>query len=460
MSNNGSIMELVAKGVQDEELIDINNKTSIFNYSITKKNKYVKGDTLYYPVGKANWGNTIRFNIEKQGDLLYGLYLIVRLPKLSVENIIGLPPGDLPQNENVPTTPYRIKYADFIGNVLIEKISLYFNGQLIDEQYGDYMQLYIDLYISDWNRKAMLGLDDYLNLPNLKINPEYIYVPLNFWFCNDTKLPLPIISMQNTEIYIDIKFRKFSECYAIFKKDNPGKSELYFQQNLTHPEVPLEEVKLQANFYYLDLEERKLMAEKEWNILITQAQRRTIELKNNALLDIDFNHVIKDLIFYLRPTKHKIYGDFFNFTAKSTYPPVELYNKLNQPNLWTLEPKRHLLSKARILFNGIERVEWRDAKYYYYMQNYENYQNAIKTHIYMYSFNIDPTKFSNNNGCNFSRIDNAQLQVEVEQNPFVVENGPPQILYPTYDNFELVCFATNFNILVIKGGLTGVKYNN
>ena len=30
-------MELVAKGAQDEELIDINNKTSIFDYSINKK---------------------------------------------------------------------------------------------------------------------------------------------------------------------------------------------------------------------------------------------------------------------------------------------------------------------------------------------------------------------------------------------------------------------------------------
>ena len=455
MSTNGSIMELVARDVQDEELIDINNKTSIFDYSIDKKNKYAKGDSIFYPVGKANWGNTVRFNIEKLGDLLYGLYLVIKLPKLSISNLnVGQP-----QNENDPTSEYRIKYADYIGDVLIEKISLYFNGQLIDEQNGDYMQIYTDLYISDWNRKAMLGLDDYLNLPNLKINPEYIYIPLNFWFCNNIETPLPIISMQNTEIYIDIKFRKFAECYTILRKSDPTNSGLYFQQNLTHPEVPFEDVKLQANFYYLDLEERKLMAQKEWSIIITQAQRRSTELKNSTILDINFNHIIKDLFFYLRPTKHKIYGDFFNFTAKSSYPPSELWNKLNQSTLWTLEPDRHLLSRARILFNGIERVEWRDPKYFYHMQNYENYQNTIKTNIYLYSFNVDPTRFSNNNGCNFSRLDNAQLQVEVQQDPFIV-NFNPNETYPLYNNFELVCYATNFNILVIKGGLAGVKYNN
>ncbi len=453
MSSNGSIMDLVAKGVQDEELIDINNKTSIFDYSINKKNKYAKGDTIFYPSGNANWGNTVRFKIERKGDILYGLYLIVKLPKLSIENL-NLNPK---QDENDPSSLYRIKYTDYIGNTILDKVSLYFDGQLICEQYGEYMQLYTDLYISDWNRKAMLGLDDYLNLPNLKINSEYIYIPLNFWFCNNVETPLPIISMSNTNIYVDVKFRSFSECYTILKKDANGNSGLYFQQNLTHPDVALEEVKLQANFYYLDLEERKIMAEKEWSILITQAQKRSTDLKKSAQLEIDFNHVVKDLMFYLRPIKHKVYGDFFNFTAKSTYPPVELYDKLNQSTLWILEPKRHLLAKARILFNGIERVEWRDAKYFYHMQNYENYQNTIKTHIYLYSFNIDPTTYSNNNGCNFSRLDSAQLQVEVQQNPFIVQNN--NLTYPLYDNFELVCFATNFNILVIKDGLASVKYN-
>lgn len=466
MSSNGSIMELVAKGALDEELIDINNKTSIFDYSIEKKNKYAKGDTIFYPVGRANWGNTVRFYIERQGDLLYGLYLVVKLPKLSVANIVELDPKP---DENDPNGLYRLKYCDYIGNALIEKVSLYFNGQLIVEQYGEYMQIYTDLYISDWNRKAMLGLDDYLNLPNLKIKPEYIYIPLNFWFCNDIEAPLPIISMQNTEIYVDVKFRKFSECYTILKKDsNPvNNSDLYFQQNLTHTEVSLDEVKLQANFYYLDLEERKKMAEKEWSLLITQSQKKSTELKNNAILEIDYNNVVKDLFFFLRPTKHVEFGDFFNFTAKTSYPPIELsnnnpvnQNKITQSKLWYLEPKKHLLSRARIVFNGIERVEWRDAKYFYNMQNYENYQNTVKTYIYLYSFNVDPTKFSNSNGCNFSRLSNAQLQVEIQQNPFVVQNGVPPINYPIYDNFELVCFATNFNILVIKNGLAGVKFNN
>jgi hypothetical protein len=65
MSNNGSIMELVAKGKLSEEVININNDKSVFDFDITKANKYSKGDNIFYAEGKPNWGNTVRYYIEK-----------------------------------------------------------------------------------------------------------------------------------------------------------------------------------------------------------------------------------------------------------------------------------------------------------------------------------------------------------------------------------------------------------
>lgn len=449
--SNGSIMELVAKGKLDEDIIDMKNDTSIFNYKISKKNKYTKGDEIFYPKGNTGWGNTFRVYIDRKGDLLYGLYLIIKLPKLSINNLNTL----IPQDELDTTSKYRVKYSDFIGNVIVEKISLYINGQLIDEQQGDYMQFYTDLYVSDSNRKLMIGLDDILNKPNVKINSEYIYVPLKFWFCNEFSKPLPLIALQNSEIYVDIKFRNFSECVSVLEMDN--NNQLYYS-NIIHKEVPIEDVFLQANFYYLDLEERKKMALEEYEILITQSQVRSMNFLNNANLLIDFNHIIKDIFFLIQPNNNKQYGDYFNFSTKMDYPTPNL-NPLstNSYKLFTLEAERHLLSKARILFNGIERVGWRDAKYYYYMQNHENYCSSLYTYIYMYSFNAKPTSYNNNSGCNFSRLDNAYLQVEINHDKINLGEG---ITTTTANNYELKCYATNFNILIIKNGLAGLKYNN
>ncbi len=451
MSSNGSIMELVAKGKLSEDVIDIKNENSVFNYEFDKKNKYAKGDTIFYAEGRSNWGNTVRYYIERKGDLLYGLYLKVQLPKLSINNL-NTPQK---QDEKDSSSKYRVRYTDFIGNALIEKVSLYFNGQLIDEQYGDYMQHYTDLYISDWNRKAMLGMDDCMNKPNLKIDPECVYIPLKFWFCNNVEQPLPIIAMQNTEIYIDVKFRSFNQCINVLELD-PNNN--LFVSNFTHSEVPIEDSILQANFYYLDLEERKQMATKEWEIVITQAQMRSVDFNSNSSLEIDFNHVVKDMIFFVRSSKTKAEGEFFNYSAKTNYPPHEFNGAPGfDYNLWRLEPKRHLLSRARMLFNGIERIEWRDAKYFYYMQNHENYQNTLLSYVYVYSFNLNPTKDDSLNGCDFSRLDNAQLQVEVKPHGFYLGGNN---YYPTDDTYELRCYATNFNILVIKGGLAGIKYSN
>ena len=452
--SNGSLIELISKSQLDEDLLDEKSKSSLFNYEFNKKNKYTKGDTLFYPEGKANWGNTIRFIIEKKGDLLYGLYLVIKLPKLSISNLNITPVPD----ENDTNSNYRVKYSDFVGNVLIEKVSLYINGQLIDEQYGDYMQVYIDLYMSDINRKTMLGLDDTFNKPNLKINSEYIYIPFKFWFCQNNDKPLPLIAMQYSNIYIDVTFKAFSNCIVILEYNN-AKSKLY-HTNLKHIEVPFEDVYLQANFYYVDAIERKILATKEYEILITQSQLRTINMTSTAILQLDFNHIVKDIIFFIKPEKNKMYGEYFNFTAKMHYLPVELHNKPINNTLWDLEPTKHLLSRARLLLNGIERIEWRNYKYFYFMQNHENYRSNIKHYIYMYSFNINPTKDTNFNGCNFSRIDNAQLQVEIKPNSFILNNTMPLINYPSDTNYELKCYATNYNLLIIKNGLAGIKYSN
>jgi len=423
------ILELISKNEIDNDVIDIKNNTSIFNYNIIKKNKYTKGDLRYNPIGQINWGNTIRFNIEKDGDLLYGLYIIIKLPRLTIKNLNN------EFDENNPNETFRIKYANFIGNVIIDKISLYINDLLIDEQTGDYMQHYIDLYLSDWNRKNMLNIGD--NKPNLKIESEYIYIPLKFWFCNDISKALPIIALQYSNIYIDVKLRNFSECIIILEKDN----NILYHSNFKYSQSPIEEMFLQAHYIFVELEERKRLALKEYEILITQTQNKSVIFSNKINLDIDFKFIIKDLFFFIQPLINKEKGEYFNFTNKMEYPLIE--NKPINIELWKLLTNKHILKRARILFNGLERIGWRDPKYFYYMQNHENYKNKLETFIYLYSFNLDPNKCNNYSGCNFSKIENPQLQVEIIDN--------------TNKLYELKCYATNFNILIIKNGICYLK---
>jgi hypothetical protein len=458
---NGSIIELVSKSQLDDDITDKTNKSSIFNFDIlNKKNKYSKLDFNYYPQGKGNWNTTSRFQIKHDGDLLYGLYLKIKLPKLSVKYLNVTP---TPNEYNTPVTPYRIKYVDYIGNAMIKKISLYINDMLIDELHGTYMQIYTDLYLSDSNRKSMIGLDDNLNKPKFKMDPEYIYIPLKFFFCDTTK-PLPLIALQYSDIYIDVQLRDFNECVTVLEEYNS----ILFHSNAIHQQFSIEEISLQANFYLVEQEERKKLATREYEILITQSQVRTVQFNGFTTLDISFNHVVKDIIFFIQPNSNRKNGEFFNFTAKPKYLPQSLINQIiSNPNvdfknvslLYSLEPTRHLLTQARLLFNGIERINWKDPKYFYLMQNHENYRNTLYSYIYLYSFNINPVQNNNWSGCNFSRLENPQLQLNIKPDPFIL-NLNPLITNPTDDLYHLVCYATNFNIFIIKNGVAGLKYNN
>jgi hypothetical protein len=191
----------------------------------------------------------------------------------------------------------------------------------------------------------------------------------------------------------------------------------------------------------------------DYEILITQAQYKSINLKNKTHLDINFNYVVKDLIFYIQSSINIKNNEYFNFSNKLKIPSID-FKPINN-TLWNLTPKRHLLKRARILFDGIERVEWRDVKYFYNMQNYENYKTFLDSYIYLYSFNISPKSTGNNVGCNFSRITNPQLQIELIDNPTNIYNI---FNININDNYELKCIVNNYNILIIKNGLASLKF--
>ena len=92
------------------------------------------------------------------------------------------------------------------------------------------------------------------------------------------------------------------------------------------------------------------------------------------------------------------------------------------------------------------------------MHNHENYRTNIHSYIYAYSFTSNPVRNTNLIGCDFSKINNIQLQIEMKSNPFIL-NHLLNIKYPSDNMYEFKCYATNYNILIIKNGLVGIKYN-
>ena len=461
MSQDGPLIDLVSRGAQDKKIITDNLDKSLFTESVGQHTNFSRGSIPVDFKGNGNWGSTVKFTIPKDGDLLSSIYLNLKLPEISIDDIRGI---NSSEKEN-----YRVKWANYIGNALIDKVTLKIGGQIIDEQFGIYMQIHTDLYDDDWNKMMMIGHDGILNLPQKILYAEELFIPLKFWFSDSPKKSLPLVALQHHEVEVEIKFTDFHNCYSILKITGSNSELVHTNKKLKLKQF--EKILLETNMVYLNAKERKEVASKEHEFLITQVQRRQKSMNTHGFIELNLNHPVKELIYFIQPTRNLKEGEFFNFSSKLNYLPREYENiKGYDSASYLLMPEYHLLDEARILFNGRERIGWKNYKYYYYLQNYEHYRNSANSYIYLYSFSMKPLSSEPTGSCNFSRIDNAQLQ-------FKLRDVPKSDLEITDENDNLTTiqvngsikdknpgmltlYATNYNYLVIKNGMAGLKFNN
>lgn len=460
--SSGALTQLVARGAQDENFISNDLSNSIFQEKHKKITNFAKSTHSMQPNGNVNWGNTIKFKIEKKGDMLGSMYLVAKLPKLQSSNIEN--------NDN-----YYFRWSNYVGNLLIENVKLFIGGQLIDEQTGEFKQLYTDLYDDDWNKLCLIGMDETLITPKDDyILPTFIYIPLKFWFCNDLTKALPLIALQYHDVEIEVKLRNLESCYNILSAesttDEAGVNKSYFMNvksnDIKFKNTDLEDVRLDCNFIYLDTEERKKVAQSKHKILINQVQKIKCSVSQGKTIELNFNHPVKELFYYFSSNRNENLGETFNFSNKTEYINKDDKEAIENGTTVTINEylksaKRHVLGEARILINGHARVDWNDYKYYYYLQNYENYKNKLEHHIYLYSFSGNPKAKTPMGSLNFSRIDNSQLQFTMnsdtksESKRFLADSTVADD-----ENYNINIYATNYNYLMIRGGMAGLLYSN
>ena len=454
---SGALTQLVAVGAQETNFLSNDAKDSIFNEPVKKINNFVKSTSSMQPLGSSNWGTTTKFKIERKGDLLNSMYFVAKLPELNRSQLADT------------DTNFYVRWVEYIGNVLIENVKLYIGGQLIDEQSGDFTQIYTDLYDDDWNKLCMIGCDDSLTTPREKIDSSYVYIPLKFWFCNSLNKSLPLIALQYHDVEVEVTIRDWDSCYQVLHKKIDSAAQYDFvhtQESNKMKQQNLEGVRLDCNYIYLDSEDRKRVAQQEHKILITQVQQIKCPVSQGKSIELSsFNHPVKELFFYFSNDNVRKLPEPFNFSDKPSYASKDIYDK--SINTGTFEEynnsnKDHVLGEARIMINGYPRVEWKDFKYYYYLQNYENYRNKLEHYVYLYSFSGNPKSSTPMGSLNFSRIDNAQLQFSINEQSRT--NSKSWLASTKQSSLgdshkTITIYGINYNYLLIKSGMAGLAYS-
>ena len=383
----GGLMQLVAYGAQDIYLTG-NPQITFFKVVYRRHTNFSMEAIEQTFNGSADFGKRVTCTVSRNGDLMHKVYLQVTVP--------ADPSGT---------------YVKNLGQALIKFAEVEIGGQRIDKHYGDWMHIWNEL---SQEAGKKVGYNDMIGAALAENSEETdLYIPLEFWFCRNPGLALPLIALQYHEVKINIEFRALSEL-----TQDAGLS--------------LSAASLYVDYIYLDTDERRRFAQVSHEYLIEQVQFTGDESVSSVSnkIKLNFNHPCKELVWVVQKdasVTNTVGGGRFDYTD-GTENPVLI---------------------AKLQLNGHDRFSERMGRYFNLVQPYQHHTNVPKPGINVYSFGLKPEEHQPSGTCNMSRIDNATLQLTLTA-ATVAGNADAKVRV----------YATNYNVLRIMSGMGGLAYSN
>jgi hypothetical protein len=416
----GGLLQLVAYGAQDVYLTG-NPQITFFKVVYRRHTNFALESIQQTFNGSVGYGQRVTATISRNGDLISRAYLVIK-------------------TKDTKLVPYY-------GLKVIKHAEVEIGGQRIDKHYADWMYI--------WNELSMpVGKKEgYYNMVGGKGGDELVdlslYIPLEFWFCRNIGLALPLIGLQYHEVKINIQFEE-----GTLVADIPA-------SNLS--------ASLWVDYIYLDTDERRKFAQSSHEYLIEQLQFTGRESATNKI-KLNFNHPVKELIWVVHDTD-LVAHDWFNYTTKTTTGdtvvkkailtkatddgaedavmdfPYSTYVTSMGPGSQTNPVKQ-----AKLILNGNDRFYARDGRYFNVVQPYQHHENIPNNAgINVYSFALKPEEHQPSGSLNMSRIDTAVLDLQYADGYKSLNNSSEK---------QVSIFAVNYNVLRILSGMGGIAYSN
>ncbi len=416
----GGLMQLVAYGAQDAFLTG-NPEITFFKVVYRRHTNFAMESIRQNFNGSSSWGSRATATISRNGDLISKCYLQATLPHgrdvylnndiiIYNENSVTLDDTNFNYPHTLIGTPREVEWCDSVGHKLIKEVELEIGGQLIDRHYAEWLEIWSELTLPAEKESGyadMVGKSDFREKETTPKSGDTVFVPLQFFFCRNPGLALPLIAMQYHEVKLTFNFESAANCV----KDNAS-----INGSTTPASISPE---LWVDYVYLDTDERRRFAQVQHNMLVDQLQYNGGSSSNT--MDLSFNHPCKELIWVRQKD-----GSGFDFDCETS-------NTQGGP-----------IESAMLKLNGHDRFEKRNGAYFHLVQPYQHHTRCPRKYIYCYSFALSPEEHQPSGSCNFSRIDNARLILESENG----SQGTNKV------------FAVNYNILRIQSGMAGLAFSN
>jgi hypothetical protein len=229
------------------------------------------------------------------------------------------------------------RWLDYPGEQLISMVEVEIGGQRIDRQYGDWMHIWNQLTMTSEQERgynAMVGntlqltyitdpkfadvatacsadnVPDAVCAPRRTLPETTLYVPLQFWFCRNPGLALPLIALQYHEVKINLELRPIDEVlFAVNQLDCSGTTSSASVKATAAYQQSLVAASLYVDYVFLDTDERRRMAQNPHEYLIEQLQFTGDESVGSSSnkIKLNFNHPCKEVVFVVQPDKNVNY---------------------------------------------------------------------------------------------------------------------------------------------------------
>ena len=322
----GGLMQLAAQGSQDEFLTG--NPQITFFKSVYRRHTNFSIESRKITFSQTpRWGSESTATIGKGADLLYKMYLLAKLP-----------PIDLDVKNNYKA----FRWLNWVGHKLVNKAEISINGRPIDTQDGEWLHIWNELSQKPGKKEGyaeMVG-----NVPLLtqihsaqdttgtektkSILESYtLYVPLQFWFCKNPGISLPLIALTQSNIEISITFEEFNKLIWASQEDSSN-IRVKTGSRIFSTIPILDNANLYADYIYLDNDEKKRFQNNFHEYLIEYVQEKGTSVFNqgssNRTFDINFTHPVKELIWRIQPL------DFSNNEYCQSRGGMQWYNYTDQ----------------------------------------------------------------------------------------------------------------------------------
>ena len=289
----GALVQIVATGAQNLYL-SCKPQITFFKTTHRRHTNFAVESIEQHFSGNLDFGRQANCELSRNGDLINKTYLKVTLPEVTYE-------GDFNNLGHV-----QFAWVKHIGHHIIESAELNIGGSTIDKQCGDWMHIW---YLLTAQPGHLQGLNEMLgNVPELTQlsslswdDPENrtlkcehdLFIPLNFYFCQNTGSSIPLIALQYHQVKISVKLNQF-ENLSIYSDA--------FRQSQSSRKQSISDACLFVDYIFLDVTERKKMAQHSHEYLIEQIQTTGDESvpSSNTKIKLNFNHPIKALYWIVR----------------------------------------------------------------------------------------------------------------------------------------------------------------